>query len=73
MPDEFTAEEKAYVESRGEQGPQVEETTQEPVATPEQPVVTEKPAVVTPEQPVAEERVPVAAIQEERRRRMHVE
>lgn len=70
MPDEFTPEEKAYVDSRGEQGPQVEEATQEPVPV-EKPAeaAVEKPA----EQPQAEERVPVAAIQEERRRRKEAE
>ena len=68
MPDEFTAEEKAYVESRGEQGPQVAEETQEPIAAPDVvPPAADKPP--EQQQPPAEDRVPVAAIQEERRRR----
>jgi hypothetical protein len=79
MPDEFTAEEKAYVDSRGEQGPAVEETTQEPVQTPgplpdgQIPNAAED-AVGKQLPPKAEEeRVPVAAIQEERRRRKEAE
>lgn len=71
MPDEFTAEEKAYVESRGEQGPAVEETTQEPVTPAEKPAEAEPEA--KPVEQAAEERVPVAAIQEERRRRKEAE
>lgn len=71
MPDEFTAEEKAYVESRGEQGPAVEETTQEPIA-PVEKLAEAAPEAKPVEQP-AEERVPVAAIQEERRRRKEAE
>ena len=66
MPDEFTAEEKAYVESRGEQGPAVEEATQEPVQTEQtvQKVQTDAPNAPpdAPNAPPVEERIPVVAL-----------
>jgi hypothetical protein len=73
MPDEFTPEEKAYVESRGEQGPQVAEDTQEPIAAEPEPAKAEATPEPAKSEPEPEKTVPLSAVQEERRRRKEAE